>query len=250
MGKIRPLQHAESRGGRSSGAGDLRTERLGAFPGLADQGGRGREGAGGKRLGKLGVQAAVDPSLGRASSIRRAKAGPLPLTAVTVSRSASRTTTAVPTEEKNRFAVSLSSIVAEAWGATAVLPLRRRTAVLGLERMTRALPPAARKRSSECIPATTETRSLPESPDPSPETTPSAWAGLTQRKTTEASRTASALEAAARTPRVAAAAEEDSGVREETVIRSPVVMPEASMPRTKAPPILPPPRIAMFIPLP
>ena len=58
---------------------------------------------------------------------------------------------------------------------------------------------------------------------------------------------ASALEAAAMTPRDWAEDAADSGVREESVIFSSVVMPEASMPLTREPPILPPPRIAMFI---
>ena len=97
----------------------------------------------------------------RDSSISRAKAGPLPLTAVTVSRSFSLTSRAVPTEEKIRRASSRSSGVAEGAGAMAVSPFLSRTAVLGIVLIIRRLPPAATSRSDARIPATMDMSSLP-----------------------------------------------------------------------------------------
>ena len=182
-----------------------------------------------------------------ASSMRRANAGPLPLTAVTVSRSSSRTTTARPTEEKRCFAVFRSLSVADTSGAIAVIPRRRRTAVLGMDRRRRSPLPPALRRSELLTPATTEIRSFPARWMAFSSTTASALAGFTQRKTTEASFRASAFVEAGVTPISAAASDAFSAEEEERVILSPVVMPAASMPRMRAPPMRPPPRIAIFM---
>ena len=187
------------------------------------------------------------PARVRQSTKSAKNAGAQPVTTPATSSWSSRITRATPRPESRLCTSATSSAVAQLPAVMATAPERSCMGRLGMQRTT-CTPSASQPSSVATLtPAAIETTRRPASASAMEATTPGSTCGLTARKTTSGSASASIWDASATAVAPSASNDErTSALRSLTKRCAASSSPESTRPRAMAPPMAPAPTKAMF----